>query len=331
MDANSPTQFDEQPSVLRSWPEVESKIEIPGAWLGVVVLTVFLAAGIALCIGLGRSSPAGFGRLVGMMLGLHFAVLAAIGLAGVVVFSVRNRAFRHASRDVLPEVPREPVLQKDQTTFSCITHHLEFTERGLRLSPKPHLFRKRIWLAYLWTTGFVVFVAMCLWWKIDFDALTKASLICITALLAYIFPGVFEAIHNKKAKERGTVDFDTQADLCRVTNGNSETCFSLSAIVALQICCVHRVFGTSNEKTILPALELNLVWENSQSPEMLAEKCQRTTVMNPGGAHPEFIRLAVNLANQLDVPLLNHATSEDWKLESKRSKTRAVEQSGDAI
>ncbi|SFJ67582.1 hypothetical protein [Planctomicrobium piriforme] len=330
MDSNSPTQHDEQSPPPRPWPEVESKIQFPDAWPSVASLSICFLFVIGFYNVIVSADPRTSDFVVVTAVAILFGSLIATGLVQLIIDRFRNRAFRHASDDVLSSVPSWPVLGNGQVTFSKVTHNLEVTEFGLRLTPKPHLFRMRNRLICLWATCFAVFLGVFLWQATDFAALTKVFSICMSTMAVSTAVGLLVRSLNEIAKKRWPVDFDFQTGVCRITDGKSEICYPISRLVAVQLCCAVRVTDPG-ERTLIYALELNLVWKKPRSKSKSASRHERTTVMNQSTASAEFTSLAVNLARQLKVPLLNHATSLEWKLESRRCKTRPYEPLKDGL
>jgi hypothetical protein len=70
------------------------------------------------------------------------------------------------------------------------------------------------------------------------------------------------------------------------------------------------------------------VWNADDETTGNSSQFERFTVMNLCAGYHRLIPIAQELAEVLDVPLLNHATREDWKSEAQRAKQRPYESEG---
>ncbi|SFJ68170.1 hypothetical protein [Planctomicrobium piriforme] len=327
MEPNSPTQHDELSPVPRTWPEVDSKIVSPEVWWALLAFTIFVPFGVTLSILVMRLKLVGFERTAGLVMGISFFVFGCCCLVVFILGRYRGQPFRHAADHVLPNIPREPAIQEEQISFGMVTHDFEETDRGYRLLPKPNLLQSRTWFFYGWMLLIVATMSLFFWcWpEAAFDLPRKFFLILLVTMISLTVAGVITYLYQIAAKELLTVDFDEQHDLCQITGPKLKIQFPLSSIIAVQICGACRKIGHQNDCSYLSAFELNLVWNEPQSSGC---HLQRRTVLNQLKPAREFISLAVDLANSLNIPLLNHATPNDWKLESKRRKSRPYEKSG---
>ena len=316
------------------WPETESRLGQPDFWLFVALACIFLLIGGALISFL--ASPQAPQQIAGRCL---VATLAAafIGFPLLMTtawcFAARaNRPFRHATDDVLPEVPREPLLESGQVSFTALTHRLDSSASAVRLIPIPDLDRRTRLLLYGWINLIAVIVTACIWWSpppgfaiATFRALLTVGFISIGNLTAWLISFFFD-----RAKQQlPTFEADLNTNRCRISTTHAERSFALSDVIAVQLCSAHRRLNLNQTGLeLFSALELNLVWTESSAPSPGGAVPQRATLINLRGQGHRAVPLAQEFADALSVPLLNHATAAHWQAERQRSKAREPEREG---
>ena len=123
------------------WQEVESEVYRPGLRLGGSVATVFLLAGAIGFLTLGGIVPPGTRYWVVMIGAAALALLGvAMGVATLCVIIWPARVY-HTSLDVLPDVPREPLICEGWIVHGRVTHELCEDAQGWQYRPSERLWR----------------------------------------------------------------------------------------------------------------------------------------------------------------------------------------------
>jgi hypothetical protein len=115
--------------------EVESTVYRPGRWLVFLVGTVFVLAGGLGFLTIGHSIPPGTELWVAKSLTGVFALLGGVVLAWAVGSICSPIRIHHAAPDVLPDVPKEPVVCEGSVVHGRLTHELCETSQGWEFRP----------------------------------------------------------------------------------------------------------------------------------------------------------------------------------------------------
>lgn len=326
--------YDHMTARPQNWPEIDSRLGQPDFWLFVAMACIFLLMGGALISLL--VSPQAPQQTAGLYLVAAMAA-AFIGLSllmttALCLAALANRPFRHATDDVLPEVPREPLLESGQVSFAALTHRLEQSASAVRLIPIPDLYRRTRLVAFLWINLIAVVTTAFIWWS-------PPPAVAFAPSTALLTVGVFSAgnlsawlfsfLIDRAKQQLPALEADLNANQCRINTAHAERSFVLSDVIAVQLCSARRILNLNQAGLqYFSALELNLVWTGSSPPSPGGAVLQRATLVNLRGQGHRAVPLARELADALGVPLLNHATPEHWKVEGRRSKARMPECDG---
>jgi len=317
-------------SGVPGWPTTKSQIGRPWIRLAVAILILFLAIGFG-CIAVAfQEWDSKVPIVVGWVLGGGFILFALVGLAALVSDRLAIRSFEHATEEVLPLVPREPLLAPGQVSFSHLTHQLETTSAGCRLVPKRSTFQRIDRFLYSWMV-FISVLATALIWALPgsgwIPVNEKVGISAAFCVIAFVCAWLISGFYHGAMEGLVVVEIDRDQGVCVLTFPDETLTVPLQQFVAVQLCAAIRKVDLSDGPTSFPAVELNLVLENDESADS-SNPYRRITVMNLKAGFDRLIPIGRGLADALGVPLLNHATPEHWKLEEDRSKERPCESGG---
>jgi|GEM_PF-5870627 len=317
----------------RGWPVVESRLGLPfavwGAVYSILCILVMIPLVVLLQADIVDDIPT---RISLTALGGFFLLIALLAGSATIWNWMKNPPFLHADPSVLPDVPREPLLSSGQLSFSIITHQLELTATGFRLSPIPGFIRRAAWFLSFWITVMLAIVITIIWGPpIEFSTSVplRIGFTGFSVLVTLMMIGLIHWMWDRAASGLATLIFDATSNTCRIDREQESITIPASDVAAIQLCAARRrTADRDGEVTLYFAVELNLVWQDSDPPTSAATTWERATLMNHNGPAYQLVPIATKLADQLQVPLLNHATPEHWKWERQRSKTRPAETGG---
>ena len=337
---------------MARWPETQSLLPSQ-RWVPVVVGVMFCATGLCVWVMLplilaSQPQPSPHASLVCAVLGIS---LIAIGISAFVwaASGSRHKPFRHATNDVLPEVPREPVLADGTMFFGSPRHRLVQDDGAWRFEPDPERARRQrriiLWLGLplalvmevvtvtgllpadlgSWRWALHLLIALAVAGVMAFSHLlmtwmTTAMERQIPTLtipdgggdLVFARPGPSPLMLKLAKRFRSTVPPPVMAD--------DTVIIPRSAVLAVQLCACRGVIASGRGRSTQEGIGLNLVWRTETA-------IRRVTLITVSTGQ-QLAQQAVALADHLAVPLLHHATPEHWATERLRAKHRAPLTSG---
>jgi hypothetical protein len=329
---NSTSSADHLRMHTSNWPMTKSRLGLPYGWSWArrVFAAIALAFGaIALAFGMGWLPPAYANhedQLITIGCGIGFAIFGGLYVL-LLPQQLANRPFPHAADDVLPNVPREPLLVPNQYANGAVTHELNQTPSGIVLRPRDNPYGWMPWFAYLWPLftaavmiTIVSFANISLFWKM----IISLTICLITAT----FVGIARLAFRAPPEGLAVVEIDQVRKTCVITRADESVTIDTDQIIAVQICAayqkledVSRQQEECDNKQCRAEMELNLVWQNDEGTDLSAD-IERMTLMTLGWQFHELVLIARTLADTLGVPLLNHATPSHWRDERQRAKDR---------
>jgi len=251
--------------------------------------------------------------IVYIVVGGGFVLLSLGAFVALVLGKLANRFFQHATEDVLPDVPREPLLAPGQINYSLVTHQVEPTASGIRLVPKPNLFKTRDLLIFLWMTFISIMSIAAVWLApMNRNDPVEIKVLITVGIIVSGYSGVWIISSLWHGSETGLSAFviDLHHRHCVLTCGKETSTVSMDKLVAVQLYAAYRKDAESK----FPAVELNLMWKGDCEIHDTSDRFERSTVMILGCGFHRLIPTAQELEKVLGVPLLNHATPEHWKV-----------------
>jgi hypothetical protein len=118
-----------------SWREVESEVDWPRRWIGLAVLTSFLVIGVIGLLTIGQTAPDATTRWIVRAVMGGFALLGGACCPTALARVVSPARVRHAAPDVLPNVPREPIVVEGAIVHGRLTHELVEEPDGWQIRP----------------------------------------------------------------------------------------------------------------------------------------------------------------------------------------------------
>lgn len=161
------------------------------------------------------------------------------------------------------------------------------------------VFVVRAFLAYI-LGGIGVTIGFVVWSRVELFKQRVA--LCGMVLLGTVF--VFACVLAVvRFLERLLPTFVVDETECVFRRSRNELRVARRNVVAVQLC--H-----GGENGVPGAIDVNLVWRTP--PDDDEPRTMRTTVF--GGTVDSAVRIATRLADWLDVPTVNHATREHWRI-----------------
>ena len=110
-----------------------------GRWLALSVGTLFLLIGVFGFLTIGGVVPAGIPFWIVKLSTALFALFGGVILAWAIGSIISPAHVRHAAPDVLPNVPKEPVIREGSVVHGRLTHELWEDVHGWQFRPAEHL------------------------------------------------------------------------------------------------------------------------------------------------------------------------------------------------
>ncbi len=347
---------------IPNWREVESKVHSPGLWVLFLVGTVFLFVGVAglLAIGfvgvagvlkIGDALPLGIQRWLGFSFMGIFASIGGVLLAVAIKKIVLPTCVRHAAADVLPNVPREPVIQEGLIVHGRLTHELCENNQGWEFRPAENVRRndKRFLLGF-GIPFLMLFAGLLTWvfhsqleiagWVVSAICGTFITMLCggtVVLLIGMIMRAGYRKL-SKLTIPRDGNDLELElaempecdkADLAKdmkwLFHGEAKRhrlSISRELLVAVQLCPWKYVRRDSRGTSTTWAVQGLLVLS---SPDKTIY--HRLPVLLTGD-FAKAAKLMQRLAHTLQVPYLFCADAAEWKVEAIRAKKRPPLKSG---
>lgn len=311
------------------WPVTKSRLGFPQAWARGIIAAIALVLGLTW---LAVENVQNVNPVYTVGCGLVFAFFALLVLL-LLPSQLANRRFLHAAEEVLPEVPRTPLLIASPCANGAITHELVQTPSSIVLRPRENpygalprfgylwpIFTGVVMIALVWTPAF--FADLSLFWKYFWKTVLTLGLCLNVSLFVWI---VSRAFHDPPAG-LAVLEIDQLRKTCVITRNGEAVTIDMDQVIAVQLCAAwlkiqdldHEDDDYDNRQSH-GEVELNLVWRNRLGPEAGLE---RTNLVNPGWQYHKLVPIARTLADALGVPLLNHATPSHWRAERGRAKKR---------
>jgi hypothetical protein len=323
------------------WQEVESEIYWPNTWVGLAVGSFFLLTGVVGLFKIEEVTGPGLPLGIGVVGATVFAFMG-----GVVCFATLGRIIasgrvRHATPDILPNVPADPVILEGSISHGRVTHELVEDADCWQFCPAPQLWRdaKRFLLGF--GIPFLTFFAgMASWiahreftpgrWPVSILLGTSITVFCggSTFLLGgtLIRSGYRRLSSLKIPKNGDDLELDSPKGFAPASlnlppglgwsaQANGEHCLRIrrELLKAVQLCPWKFVVQRTE---ISYAVQGLLVLGCSDE----SEYCRLPILLTSdvGGA----ARLMQRLAATLEVPYLVNVDARAFQAESIRAKSR---------
>lgn len=323
-------------NMVTSWSERESRVHVPGLWLPYSAGAVFTLVGVAGLVGFGVMWP-DVPRWLPVLFFGGFLLAGVVSLAMALRAAFRPVYVRHAAEDVLPEVPREPVMYEG-AVVQALSHELVQTDAGWTLRPSRRLRHTGFLLGF--GIPFLVGMSAVLTWVLhDWIAhwllatVPAVIAISLTGGTALLLVGMLARANYRRATTMliptagGDVELQTvqtpdwldDADLAKAfeyffqggTKRNHLT-IPRQSIAAVQLRPWKITIGDSTTWAVQSLLVL-------ASPEGY----RRLPLMLVGtGEIGRAAQLAEKLAEILHVPYLFGADAAGWEAELRRARRR---------
>lgn len=329
-----------------AWPQVESEVHRPGRALALAAGILFLLAGSGILAALGPAAPPGAARWLVIGMGGLFALAGGGIIAWAATTLIVRVRILHAAPDVLPEVPKGPVLCEGMVVHGRVTHELCEDESGWRFLPAKRHWRNDKRFLFGFGVPFSLFSAGLLTWvfhdqqKIGGWALSAFGAIAVTAvcggstfvligmmmrasyrrLPVLVIPRGQDAIELESADEPSN-EPDVMQAVQYILIGDAtrhKVSIPRHLLVAVQLCPWN--YAVQNERAW--AVQGLLVLANPNEPTL----CRLPILLTSD--YVGAARLMQRLARVLEVPYLFCADREGWKAEKIRSKGRRPLRSG---
>ena len=328
-----------------TWPEIESEVHIPGAWLTWLVGGTFTLIGVPGLVFVVRSpDPRAF--WIGTIVLCSFALMGVAVLVLTAVGRIWPAVVRHAAAEVLPEVPREPVLREGSIVSSRLTHKLVEGPRSWEFRPDPAVDRgTRRFLYGFGIPFFLVFIGLLSWtwrggpidsWPMAIAAATFVTLLCGGSafwIIGMILTSHFRSLGRLDIPHGGG---DLELDIAAAPDGASRDLLTgLNRVLkgkgdretwripADRVAAVQVVpWRLTVVKSTTWAVQGTLVLRSADGAAW-----ERIPILLTGD-FARGARLMETLADVLRVPYLFGADREGWQAEEARAKSRPPLSSG---
>jgi hypothetical protein len=333
-------------TAIAAWHEVESEVYRPGGRFVLSVGTLLLLAGAIGFLAIGGAGPAGLPFWVAILcLGL-FTLLGGTVTASTIGSILWPAHVHHASLDVVPGVPKEPMIRDGSVVYGRLTHELCEDAQGWQFRPARHLWRHdKGWLFGLGIPFLVLFSGLLAWvlhnqlglggWAISAVCGTFVVVVCggpAVLFLGMVMRAGYRRLSRLTIPRNGNdLELDAPEELNPEKAGLTEALrwvfqgetkrhrlsIPRELVVAVQLCPWKFVVGDpSSGLTTTWAVQGLLVVATSEEAEYHRLSLLLTS---------DFVgaaRLMQRLAHVLHVPYLFCADAEGWKAEEMRAKTR---------
>ncbi len=329
------------------WKEVESEVWRPGRWPALAVGAVFFVAGAIGVSTIGTVVPPGIPFWIGELGAAVFALLGGIVLAWAVGSIISPARVCHAAPDVLPNVPKEPVVREGLVVHGRLTHELYEDDQGWQFRPASHNWRNDKGFLFGFGLPFsVLFAGLASWafhsqlhlagWPVSALCGTVVTAVCggsVFLLLGMLMrsgyrrlsrlsvPRNGDGIELDSPEELDVEKADLPAGLKWLFLGETKRLqlkIPRKSIAAVQLC----PWKYKLESEICWAVEGLLVLASSEGAAY-----HRHPILLTG----DFVgaaRLMRSLAQTLHVPYLFCADAEGWKAEEIRARERPALRTG---
>ncbi len=309
---------------IKHWRVETTSVYRPNVLVASVLCAIFVAIGVGIWLVLKGSvlhdAPAAVNAILrnalpGVWVGLGLVALAAIARDAI----RRRRPLLAASPDVLPEVPIEPVNDTQGIAHAHVRHEIKGTDAGWSLVPRYRAINRTSLLAAAWILLTVAGVNVLLWsfgpgnFQRARIAMTAGSVMAGVGMMAFVWYATWDSRHRARRMDVNLKQRTIQID--------DDQPLPLDNLVAIQICPLRikipptPAFGKRWPGTDGDALEVNAVLHGSGGE--IDRKTLYVVLADLAGA----AKLAADLAERFDVPLLNHATRDHWAAEFERKGT----------
>jgi len=328
-----------------AWREVESEVYRPGRWLALSIGAVFLLAGIIGFVAIGDAVPPGLPYWLAKLGTGVFAFLGGTVAAVTIGSIIRPARVSHASLDVLPSVPKEPVICEGSVVYGRLTHELCEDAQGWQFRPAEHLWRTDKGLLFGFGIPFLVLFSGLLTWvlhsQLELGGWAVAGMLGVlitvacggTAglLIGMMMRAGYRRLSRLAISRNGNdLELDSpeeviaeKADLTEALKwvflGNTKRhrlSIPRESVVAVQLCPWKYVVEGPSGKLTTWAVQGLLVLASSKEAVS-----HRLPVLLTG----DFVgaaRLMRRLADALHVPYLFCADAEGWRVEEMPAKDR---------
>jgi hypothetical protein len=330
---------------ITAWHEVESEVYRPERWFVLSVGTLFLLAGAIAFLTIGGVGPPGLRFWVAMLFTGVFALMGGTLAASALGSFISPARVHHAALDVLPNVPKEPVLCEGSVVYGRLTHELSEDAQGWQFRPAGHLWRSVKGLLFGFGIPFLVLFSGLLTWifhsqlKLGGWALSAACGIFVAAvcggsaflLLGMIMrtgyrrlsrltiPGNGNDLELDSPEELSAEEADLTVALRWVFLGETNRHrlrIPRDLVVAVQLCPWKYVVGDRYSRLTTWAVQGLLVLASSE--EAAYHRLPILLTSDFVGA----ARLMERFAHTLQVPYLFCADAKGWRVEKLRAKGR---------
>jgi hypothetical protein len=332
------------------WPEIESQVPRPGRWLALAVGTLFLLAGAIAFWIVTRFIPAGTPLRIAELAAFIAILLGAAVFFWAIANIVAPAHVRHAPPDLLPNVPREPVILEGSVLHFRLTHELHEDTQGWHFRPASRLWRHdQVFLLGFGLPFAALFTGLTAWalysqlhvasWPVAALCGAMATGICVGSVwlsLAVIMRASYRRLPRLSIPRNGeTLELDAPQELSAKTTdlaaglkwlflGETKRyrlTIPRQSLVAVQLCPWKYKVAMPRTKTTWAVQGLLVL----ASPDEAA--CPRLPILLTGdlvGA----ARLMQQLAHILHVPYLFSADAAGWKAEAQRAQQRPPQKVG---
>lgn len=259
--------------------------------------------------GLAKAWPDEVPLLIGAGAFALGALLALAAFAWIAVGAWRNGPVWHAAAGVLADVPSEPVSAAE-SLFALsprARYGLELTDVGWWFGPKPGASRASRRLGIPLISIVAAAALIVVWGRED---LTRTGKIFGTVGVMFAWDIVCAVLwfRFRPVEALPFVILDERRRICEI-GPEPVSVIPFDRVVAVQLCACRR----KHYDSISDGIEANLVClgDDSEPPDDLLYL--RTPLMFFTSDVGRKGRLAGQLAEQLGVPLLCHATREHWR------------------
>jgi hypothetical protein len=328
-----------------AWREVESEVDRPLLWVGLAVVAGFLLIGVIGFFTIGQTAPAGPQRWVARAVFGGFALVGSAACLSMLPRLISPVRVRHAASDVLPDVPREPVVVEGAVVHGRLTHELIEDSNGWQLRPSSQVRQyDRLFLLGFGIPFLILGAALWSWifrtqlnvggWVPAILAGTLVTLACGGTVL-YLIGLIMRAGYRRLSwlsipRNGGDLELDLaeppEPENADVSAGvrwifigdtpRRALAFPREVVRAVQICPWKVVIGQPRRTQSDWAVQGVLVLANQPSQKYLRLALFLTSDF-AGGA-----RLAERLASTLGVPYLFSADAGGIAEEKVRAGTR---------
>jgi hypothetical protein len=324
---------------IASWHEVESEVYRPGNWVAALLIgTFFLLVGAIAFIIIGRAVPPGAPFWIAELCTGVCAFLGGAVVASVLGSIISPARIRCAAPDVLPNIPKEPLIRKGLVAHGRLTHELCEDAQGWQLRPAERIWRNdKVGLSVF---GFLLLggvSAGATWafhnefkiggWPISVLCGTLVVVLCggipLVLLALGLRSGYRHLYHLTIPRNRTDLELDSLEGLNDLEEGlksaivgeaeNHRLIIPRVLVVAVQLCPMK--YRTANEIGL--AVQGLLVLESSEGA--VYRRLPILLTIDVVGA----ARLMQRLAEVLRVPYLFSADADGWKAEEIRAESRS--------